>query len=216
MVYLPKGYEKDKNKKWPLIVFLHGSGDRGNNIHLLAKASPYMYIREQEDLPFIIVAPLLAYTPYYRSFPVKYIDDFLTKIISDYRVDSDSVYFTGLSMGGEATYRYGINHPDRVAAISPLCPPLLIDKSDLYIKSQGWEFIDKPLTDLINMPIWTIGGGKDLYVPVEHVRKVADAIKKAGGNIKLTILEENGHDVWTETYSDRAFYDWFLQYKRNK
>ena len=214
MIYLPVGYKESKNKKWPLIVFLHGTGDRSENIQLLAKASPYMYIREHNDLPFIIAAPILR-NSYERSFPDSYMDNFLTRIINDYRVDANSVYFTGLSMGGEAVYRYAINHPDRVAAISPLCPPLLIDMNDPDLKNQGWKFIDKPLTNLKDMPIWTIGGGKDLYVPEEHVRKVVNAIKESGGNIKLTILEENDHDVWTDTYSDPAFYDWFLQHRNN-
>ena len=66
------------------------------------------------------------------------------------------------------------------------------------------------------MLIWTIGGGKDIYVPKEVVLKIANAVKEAGANVKITIPEENDQDVWTDNYSDPAFYDCFLEYRKIK
>lgn len=214
MVYLPPGYEERKNEKWPLLVFLHGSGDRGGNIRLLAKASPFMIVREKQDVPLIIAAPLLADSGGLRSFPTEYIDDFLTQTIKEYRVDEARVYLTGLSMGGEATYRYAACHPERVAAIAPLCAPLNINNGDDRFNSAGWPPMEKPLSALKNMPVRIINGGKDIIVPKEIVLRNADAVRKAGAKVKLEILEDNDHDVWTDTYGDPSFYEWLLQNKK--
>jgi hypothetical protein len=118
MLYLPEGYEANPTKTWPLIFFLHGAGDRGDNIDLLAKASPFMMIREKGPLPFIIVAPLLNASQ--NAFPREYLDGVLAEAQAAYRVDSKRIYVTRLSMGGEATYRFAIQHPDTFAAIAPL------------------------------------------------------------------------------------------------
>ena len=79
LLYLPEGYEANPKQTWPLIIFLHGSGDRGDNLFLLAKASPFMMIREKGPLPFIIVAPLLSTSQYYASFPENYMDGVLAR-----------------------------------------------------------------------------------------------------------------------------------------
>jgi putative intracellular protease/amidase/pimeloyl-ACP methyl ester carboxylesterase len=214
MVYLPRGYEERKKEKWPLLVFLHGSGDRGDNIHLIAKASPFLIVREKQDVPLIIAAPLLADSGGRGFFPTEYVDDFLAQTIKEYRVDETRVYLTGLSMGGEATYRYAASHPERVAALAPLCAPMYTTNSDEGFKREGRPFIERPIAELKNTPVWIIGGGKDTIVPKEAVIRNADAVRKAGANVKLTILEDNDHDVWTDMYGDPAFYDWFLQYRK--
>jgi hypothetical protein len=100
MIYLPEGYENDPEKDWPLMLFLHGSGDRGNNILLIAKASPFMMIREKGQLPFIIAAPLLSKSNRYVTFPEPYLEGVLDEILSEYQVDHSRIYMTGLSMGG--------------------------------------------------------------------------------------------------------------------
>jgi hypothetical protein len=88
LLYLPEGYEAEAEKTWPLIFFLHGYGDRGDNLFLLAKASPFMMIREKGPLPFIIVAPLLStYHEDYSRFPDNYMNEALDEILADYRVD---------------------------------------------------------------------------------------------------------------------------------
>ncbi len=87
---------------------------------LLAKASPFMSIREKGPLPFVIAAPLLSASSDYSSFPEAYLDGVLAEIQADYRVDAKRIYVTGLSMGGEATYRFAVHHPETFAAIAPL------------------------------------------------------------------------------------------------
>jgi len=200
LLYLPEGYETDPKKSWPLIFFLHGYGDRGDNVLLLAKASPFMFIREKGPLPFIIVAPLLNAFGGYSSFPGAYLDGVLTEIQAYYRVDTKRIYMTGLSMGGEATYRLAVCQPETFAAIAPL---------SAYVDSDTFSVIGR----IKDLPVWAIHGADDTVVPLAKGQEPAAALKEAGGNIRFSVLEGHDHDTWTDTYSDPAFYDWLLQYR---
>jgi predicted esterase len=199
MLYLPEGYEDDPTKTWPLIIFLHGIGDRGDNINLLAKASPFMMIREKGPLPFIIVAPLLKASV--NEFPIEYLDGVLAEAQTDYRVDPKRIYVTGLSLGGIAAYNFAIQHPDTFAAIAPL---------SAYADSKALSMIGR----IKDLSVWAIHGAEDSIIPLALDQKTVDALKKAGGNVKFTVMANHDHDTWDDTYSDPAFYDWLLQHKR--
>jgi predicted esterase len=201
LLYLPDGYEADSTKSWPLIFFLHGYGDRGDNVLLLAKASPFMFVREKGPLPFIIVAPLLNAFQGYSSFPGAYMDGVLTEIQKDYRVDAKRIYLTGLSMGGEATYRFAVVQPETFAAIAPL---------SAYVDSETYSMLGR----IKALPVWAIHGADDTVIPLARAQQPVDALKAAGGNIQFTVLAGHDHDTWTDTYSDPAFYDWLLQHQR--
>jgi predicted esterase len=200
MVYLPDGYEADPNKSWPLLFFLHGYGDRGDNLFLLPKASPFIFIREKGHLPFIIVAPLL--NTEHTLFPDEYMTRALDEALTNYRVDKKRIYLTGMSMGGEAAYRFALNQPDTFAAVSPLCAYLLSNTDTASLeKTKG-------------LPIWAIHGADDQVISLARGQQAADAFKKAGADIRFSVLAGHDHDVWTDTYSDSQFYDWFLQYQK--
>ena len=199
MLYLPEGYEDNPNKTWPLILFLHGVGDRGDNVLLLAKASPFMMIREKGPLPFIIVAPLLNASQ--GIFSLEYLNGVLAEAQATYRVDPKRIYATGLSLGGIAIYRFAIQYPDTFAAVAPLsayADPATLSK----------------IGNIKNLPVWAIHGAEDSVVPLALDQKTADALKAAGGNIKFTVLASHDHDTWTDTYLDPAFYAWLLQFQR--
>lgn len=201
MLYLPEGYDTELNKNWPLLFFLHGYGDRGTNLLVLAKASPFMYIREKGPLPFIIVAPLLDSEGDTNTFPNEYMDGALAEIKAKYRVDEKRMYLTGLSMGGEGTWKFALHQPDQFAAIAPLCG---------YFNGSNPDTL-KPIKDL---PVWAIHGADDTVVPLKYGRDPVDALQQAGGSVKFTILDGHDHDVWTDTYSNRAIYDWLMQYQK--
>jgi len=201
LLYLPEGYKADPGKSWPLIFFLHGTGDRGDNLLLLAKASPFLYIRENGPLPFIIAAPLLSANPGYSSFPDAYLAGALAEIRSVYRVDPARIYLTGLSMGGEAAYRLAVQQPETFAALIPL---------SAYVTSETYARLDR----LNTLPVWVIHGENDAVFPLDKAHKPVDAIQSAGGDVRLTILQDHDHDTWTTTYADPAFYDWLLAHQR--
>jgi predicted esterase len=209
LLYLPEGYEAGPEQTWPLIFFLHGSGDRGDNLFLLAKASPFMMIREKGPLPFIIVAPLLNTSKDYASFPDDYMDGVLQEVQADYRVDPKRIYVTGLSMGGEATYRFALNHPDTFAAIAPLAA---FDPK--YNLASGIKPFALPMQRIKNVPVWAIHGADDKVVSLAAAQSTVDDLKNAGGNVQFTVLEGHDHDVWTDTYTDPQFYEWLLQHQR--
>ena len=200
MLYLPPGYERETTKRWPLVFFLHGNGDRGKNIYLLAKASPFMMIREKGPLPFIIVAPLLNRSPRYASFPEEYMGGVLDEALADYRVDSKRVYVTGLSIGGEAAYRFALARPGTFAAIAPL-------SAFLAAPASGIETVK-------NLPVRAIHGANDPVFPVARGRQPAEAFREAGAEVEFIVLPNHDHDTWTDTYSDPAFYDWLLAHQR--
>ncbi|MBN1430670.1 MAG: hypothetical protein JXB07_20030 [Anaerolineae bacterium] len=200
LVYLPEGYEaNDSQQTWPLLIFLHGSGDRGDNVFLLAKASPFMMIREKGPLPFIIVAPLLSASEEYDLFPDNYLTGMLEEILADYRVDQTRIYATGLSIGGDATYRFALLQPDTFAAIAPLA---------------AFLYPPQDMESLKDLPVWAIHGADDIVIPLRMAQKPVDALKQAGNDVRFTVLENHDHDVWTDTYSDPQFYEWLLQHKR--
>jgi predicted esterase len=201
LLYLPQGYADQPEVSWPLILFLHGYGDRGDNPYLLAKASPFMYIREQGPLPAIIVAPLLSGFQGYSSFPEEYLDGVLDEVQAAYRVDPQRVYLTGLSMGGEAAYRLAVHRPETFAALAPL---------SAYVDSKTYA----GLAQIKDLPVWAIHGAEDTAVPLERGRQPVEALQAAGGNVKFTVLAGHDHDTWTDTYSDPAFYEWLLDQRR--
>jgi predicted peptidase len=136
----------------------------------------------------------------------------MDEVLAEYRVDRSRIYLTGLSMGGEATYRFALNRPELFAAISVLAG--FNPKYSPGALQGGYYPFTLPLDRLKSLPVWAISGEEDLVVPLSIVQPTVDEFKAAGVDIRLTILADHDHDVWTDTYSDPAFYEWFLQYRR--
>jgi predicted esterase len=201
LIYLPEGYADHPEKTWPLIFFLHGRGERGDNLFLAVKGSPFNFVREKRSLPFIIAAPLLNLSEEYESFPEAYMDGALAEIRANYRVDPKRIYVTGLSMGGEATYRFAVHQPDTFAAIAPI---------SAFVESETYFMLGL----IKHLPVWAVHGADDTIIPLSRGQQPVEALKAAGGNVKFTVLAGHDHDSWTDTYADPAFYDWLLQFQR--
>ena len=137
-------------------------------------------------------------------------DGVLAEIQADYRVDPKRIYVTGLSMGGEATYRFAVHQPETFAAIAPLAA---FDPK--YLRNAfGIKPFALPMERIKDLPVWAIHGADDIVVPLAAAQNTVDDLKEAGGNVRFTVLESHDHDVWTDTYSDPEFYDWLLQHQR--
>ena len=193
LVYLPDGYA-DSNRAWPLVLFFHGVGDRGDNPYLLAKASPFMYVREKGSLPFVIVAPLLGSSRDFDVFPDAYLEGVLREALSDYRVDPRRVSLTGLSLGGEACWRLALEEPGRFSAVA-------------LLSTRCRTFPAEGVARLTDTPFLVVHGRNDQVIPLAAGRLSADALTQAGGRVELRILDSD-HDTWTATYSDPSFYAW--------
>jgi predicted peptidase len=193
LLFLPQGYEKSK-QRWPLMLFLHGSGESGTNLAKVKIHGPPKIVESKPDFPFILVSPQSAG----RGWNSDTLNALLDDVIRHYRVDKSRVYLTGLSMGGYGTWSLAAAHPEKFAAIVPICG--------------GGNPADAK--KLAALPIWVFHGAKDPAVPVQRSREMVEAIKTAGGNVKFTEYPEAKHDCWTETYDNPELYKWLLAQKR--
>ncbi|QDS87821.1 Endo-1,4-beta-xylanase Z precursor [Rosistilla ulvae] len=193
LLYLPKDY--DKQKSWPLVLFLHGAGERGDDLDLVKMHGPPRLVEEGKEFPFIVVSPQCPKGRWWREFELMAL---LDDVIATHNVDEDRVYVTGLSMGGFGSWGLAAFSPDRFAAIAPICG--------------GGE--PRSTRNFTHVPVWAFHGAKDTAVPLERTQAMIDALKRQGAEPKLTIYPEAGHDSWTETYNNPAFYEWLLAQKR--
>jgi predicted esterase len=198
LVHLPPGVAADPSKRWPTIVFLHGSGERGRDLSMIASRGPLGTAeRKGAEFPFIVVAPQC---PPSEEWSVPWMEDLLTEVQNRYPVDTDRVYLTGLSMGGFGTWALAGEHPDWFAAAAPVCG--------------GGELADAHV--LANLPIWVFHGAKDDVVSPERSREMVRALREQRGRVRFTLYPDAKHDSWTQTYEDDALYAWFLQQRRGQ
>ncbi len=191
LLYLPDGYGKD-DKAWPLVLFLHGMGDR---LERLKRAGLPRQIEQNKDTSFILVAPENPE----RGWNVRSLTALLDEVTAKYKVDKDRVYVTGLSMGGFGTWALAAASPERFAAIAPIC-------------GGGNPADAKKIKDL---PIWVFHGAKDTVVPPSRSEAMVQALKEAGAaDVKFTLYPDAAHDSWTATYRNPEFWDWLLKQKR--
>lgn len=204
LLFLPQDYRASGKKKWPLILFLHGAGERGTNIWKVATHGPPKLVRQQPEFPFIVLSPQC---PPGQRWDNETLLALLDDVMKTHRVDKSRVYLTGLSMGGYGTWSLGLAHPERFAAITPVCG--------------GGERIAVLLPDpkrrdaLKSLPVWAFHGAKDPVVALEESERMVAALRKLGcKEVELTVYRNAQHDSWTETYANPKLYDWFLQHQR--
>ena len=203
LLFLPKDYRSDRSRSWPLILFLHGAGERGTNIWLVAKHGPPKMVAAKPDFPFIVVSPQC---PAGRIWDPDVVMALLDQVIKKCRVDRAKIYLTGLSMGGYGTWDIGLTYPERFAALVPIC-----GGGDPFV----FRLYDKSRLEAVKtLPIWAFHGAKDSTVKLAESEKMVEAVKRVGGDVKLTVYPDAGHDSWTQTYNDPELYDWLLQHSR--
>ncbi|HEX5026791.1 MAG TPA: DUF3471 domain-containing protein [Agriterribacter sp.] len=195
LLYLPQGYATDTAKQWPLMIFLHGSGESGDDLEKIKVNGPPKLIEAGKQFPFIVVSPQAPPNTGWKSETLKAM---LYDLKKKYRVDNDRVYLTGLSMGGFGTWDFSEKYPDEFAAIAPIC-----GGGDT---SQVWK--------LRHMPVWCFHGAKDDVVPLAASRNMIDALKPYNTSVKFTIYPEATHNSWEATYNNDSLYSWLLSQKK--
>ncbi len=206
LLFLPTDYaaRASSKKKYPLIFFLHGAGERGSNVWKVGIHGPPKLVREKTDFPFIVLSPQCSVGQLWDNEALMaLLDDVMRK----HHVDKSRVYLTGLSMGGFGTWSLGLAYPERFAAMAPICG--------------GGDWISARLTNpkkteaLASLGIWAFHGGKDPVVKLSESERMVEAVKKAGcREVELTVYPEAQHDSWSETYSNPKLYEWFLRHQR--
>ncbi len=193
-VSLPADYEESGTERYPLILFLHGAGERGTDLARVRNNLVVKHVRGN-DLPFIVVSPQCPPGEWWSSVVL---DALLTQIGQTYCVDPDRIYITGLSMGGFGTWDMIVRYPDRFAAAIPVCG--IGDRRDMGRIS--------------DLPVWVFHGDADDTVPIEPGIQAVEALRAAGGRVRFTIYPGVGHDSWTPTYTNPEIYSWLLKQKR--
>jgi predicted peptidase len=197
VVYVPKAYNAEKPH--PAILFLHGSGEQGDDGQKQVAVGLGPAIRKAEEKwNYLVIFPQKPKGPGGFGSHEKLILDILEKTKREYKVDEKRLYCTGLSMGGMGTWGLALKYPDLFAAIAPVC-----GRGD---PSQAAKIKD--------LPIWNFHGDKDGAVPIKGSQDMIDAIKAAGGNPKFTIYPGVGHNSWDKAYNEEKLEEWFIQHAK--
>jgi predicted peptidase len=200
LLYLPKDYEA--KAKWPVVLFLHGRGESRRPLSTVKKWGPPRLIERGENFPCIIVSPQCPEAESWgQPGQQKALVALLDQISKQCKADEDRIYLTGLSMGGYGAWRLAADHPERFAAVVPICG--------------GGKPEDAE--KLKNLPIWVFHGTDDPTVPLQRSAEMVEAIKKAGGTtIRFTTLEGIGHNSWEAAYASPDMWQWMEKQKRGE
>ena len=201
--------------KLPLVIFLHGSGERGNDNVAQLKWGAMQFASDEymKMFPCMVIAPQcpsgLGWGNYIRTpdgfkladSPSKTME-LLHELILQYknsgRVDTNRIYITGMSMGGIGTFDALARYPELFAAAVPVCGAGDITKAGNFAK----------------IPMWIIGGAEDGAVIPDHSYKMADALRKEGARPGLTIYPDVGHFSWVQAYSDPVIIQWLFRQRK--
>jgi predicted peptidase len=203
LLYLPENYGSVVGEKWPLILFLHGSGERGDDPQKIKKYCLPRELESRPDFPFIVLSPLCPADTRWIDLSAS-VMHLLNEILARYNIDERCVYLAGFSMGGEGVWYIAVEYPARFAAISPVAG-----------KIPDTENFLSRLCVLKHMPIWVFHGTSDEFVPFENSQTLVDALQACDGDVRFTVYEGFTHGQSSDTtYRDERLYNWFLTHLR--
>ncbi|MFZ5550563.1 MAG: dienelactone hydrolase family protein [Pseudomonadota bacterium] len=194
-VDLPAGYAEAPDRRWPLIVFLHGSGERGHDLAAVRIHGLPKHLDAGERAPAIVVSPQCE--PDFDWDP-HLLHALLIDLKARWRIDERRVTATGLSMGGAGCWDWAMQYPDDLAGIAPVCG------------FGRWLRIKR----MRAVPVRAYHGLDDTVVPPQASRDLVDALRAAGGQAELTLYPGVGHDAWNPAYADPALLPWLLARQR--
>jgi predicted peptidase len=199
LIYLPKDYY-EQTRSYPLVIYLHGGSHKGNDLNKLKEYGlPYL-VDKGTDFDFIIVSPQCPNHKYWSS--ENWVEPLFEKIQVKYRVNIDKVYLTGISMGGYGTFIVAMDHPDKFAAIVPLCG--------------GCNDSDTTrICNLKDIPVWAFHGTGDDLIPISETERIVHALDKCKGKIEFTKLEGEGHGIQYLYEKHPQIYEWMLKQSRS-
>ena len=191
-------YPENAKGKVPLMVFLHGSGERGDNLDMVKAHSPFTY-KNLFPEPVAILAPQCPKDVWWDTEAVYYL---IKEIQQKYQIDDSRIMLTGLSMGGWGTLKLAMEHPELFSAVVAVCAPV-----DRLMKVRVSQYKDLPMK-LFH------GGNDDIVSPMNSI-EIYQEIKKVNKNVELTIFPDDNHNSWDSTYSNPKLYEWMLAQKKN-
>lgn len=195
LIYLPQEYSENETQTWPLLLYLHGSGDRGDELGLVKRSGTPALIERGEHLPLIVVSPQCHENRIWNASALLLLID---SVSDDYRIDRNRVFVTGFGMGSYGTWVLAAKCPDRFAAIVPV----------------GRGADPKIGSRLSKMAVWAFHGALDENIPLSAVQSIVNSVRDAGGNVRLTVFPDRGRDISDVVYLDPNLYLWLLRQRR--
>jgi len=194
-LYLPPGHAEHPEQRWPLIIFLHGSGERGRDLAKVRAHGLPKLIEAGQNLPAIVVSPQCEDG---EEWDPHLLHAMLQPLIAQWRVDARRVTATGLSMGGGGCWSWAMSYPQDLAGIAPVCGY----GSDVRIERMR------------AVPVRAYHGAADTVVPLAVHQQLVNGLREAGGQAELTVYPGVGHDAWNPAYADPALVAWLLSRTR--
>lgn len=183
-----------KEKK-PLIIFLHGDGEKGTDTEKVKIHGPFKYLKTN-TLDAYILAPQC---PENELWNTEILYQLIVKILKENaNIDSNRIYLTGLSSGGWATWNLAFAHPELFAALVPISSFVDLNQMDEACKIK-------------NIPTRIFHGLLDDLVDLNYVIPMYKNLKACNATVELTIFDDSGHDSWSRVYGTKEIYDWMLQ-----
>ena len=204
LLTLPDDYGRPPGVRYPLVLFLHGAGERGHDLEAIKKHGIKELTEFQARYDFILAAPQCPPDTWWVD-QMEALDQLLDDVCSSYRVDQTRIYLTGLSMGGYGTWHYAVRHPERFAAVVPICGG-----------GTWWNGYPEMVRTIKNVPVWAFHGADDDIVPLSASQELVDALEEVNGNVRFTVYPGVTHDSWTQTYQNPDLYVWLFRHARSK
>jgi len=204
-VFVPPDYKPDR--AWPVVLFLHGSGERGDDGFLQTEIGVGRALRRNyRQIPAIVVMPQCRPGQLWVGPMAVLALRCLEETSREYRLDPQRIYLTGLSMGGHGAWLLAASLPDRFAAVVPVC-----GFAELGPSTGLAQRLAPPLK---NLPIRCFHGALDTNVPPAKSREMVEAIRQAGGQVSYTEFPDGAHDIWDRVYDDPQLWRWLLEQRR--
>jgi predicted peptidase len=196
-IWTPRGFDARSDDRWPLVIFLHGAGERGDDLEKVKVHGPPRLVAEGRDLGAFIVSPQCP-DEQRGYWDIEVLDRLLDALLADLPLDPARVVLTGLSMGGFAVWSWAIARPDRFAGIAPICG--------------GGD--PRRIASLERVPVWAFHGALDPVVPLARSVEMVEALRNIGGDVRLTVYDDAGHDAWTRAYASAELQSWLVSRRR--
>ena len=187
---------KVQAEKYPLIINIHGAGGRGTSLDGIRGSVVEQYAQKHDDFPAVVICPLCFANTWFDIF--EQLKEFIEYASTLPYIDTNRVYLTGTSMGGYASWQLLMSFPEKFAAAIVCCG------GGMY-----WD-----AGRLKNIAVWAFHGMKDDTVYCCESEHMVDRINQAGGNAKLTLFPEAGHNAWDPAYSCEEMWNWLFQQKK--
>jgi len=204
LLYLPEDYGQDPAKKWPLILFLHGSEERGEDPEIVRREALPRLLDEELDLPAIVLSPQCRSKARWSDMMQELVA-LLDQVLSTHAVDNSRIYLTGISMGGYGAWELAVRNPQQFAAVVPIAGG--------YDPKGGLTF--DAICSLKHVPVWAFHGQRDKNVPYSESTHAVEALQSCGGNVRLTLYPDADHALsWERAYADPKLYEWLFAQTR--